>query len=95
MQRTLILALLLIMVVVVFALQNSDPVQIKLLFWDVESSIALIMTSVLFIGALLGVLFSLPSILRKRDQIAELKEKLANRSKSHTNQLENDQSPLV
>jgi putative membrane protein len=76
MQRTLIIALLLILVVVVFALQNSDPVQIKLLFWNVESSIAFVMTSVLFIGALLGVLFSLPSIHKKREKIIELKEKL-------------------
>lgn len=95
MQRTLIIALLLIMVVVVFALQNSDPVQLKLLFWDVESSIALIMTSVLFIGALLGVLFSLPSIFRKRDQIAELKGKLAAQSKSQSPGTPVDQSPLA
>ncbi len=95
MQRTLIFALLLIMAVVVFALQNSDPVQINLLFWNVESSIALLVTSVLFIGALLGVLFSFPSIIRKKEQIAELKEKLGDQSKSHINQSENDQSPLV
>lgn len=81
MQRTLIIALLLILVVVVFALQNSDPIQIKLLFWDVESSIAFIMTSVLFIGALLGVLFSLPSIYKKREKIIELKEKLEEKSR--------------
>lgn len=80
MQRSLIIALLLILIVVVFALQNSDPVQIKLFFWQVESSIAFVMTSVLFIGALLGVLFSLPTIFKKRDQVAELKEKMENKS---------------
>lgn len=81
MQRTLIIALLLILIVVIFALQNSDPVQIKLLFWQVESSIAFVMTSVLFIGALLGVLFSLPTIHKKREQIEKLEEKLENKSK--------------
>lgn len=81
MQRSLIFALLLILVVVVFALQNSDPVLIKLLFWQVECSVAFVMTSVLFIGALLGVLFSLPSIFKKREQIAELKEKLEEKPK--------------
>ena len=80
MQRSLIIALLLILIVVVFALQNSDPVQIKLFFWQVESSIAFVMTSVLFIGALLGVLFSLPTIFKKREQLAELKEKMENKS---------------
>ncbi len=95
MQRTLIFALLLIMAVVVFALQNSDPVQIKLLFWDVESSIALVITSVLFIGALLGVLFSLPSIFKKKEQIAELKEKLDDQSKTRTPRSPIDQPPLA
>lgn len=80
MQRSLIIALLLILVVVVFALQNSDPIQIKLLFWQIESSVAFIMTSVLFIGALLGVLFSMPSIRKKSEKIDELKEKLENKS---------------
>jgi putative membrane protein len=81
MQRTLIIALLLILIVVVFALQNSNPVQIKLLFWQVESSIAFVMTSVLFIGALLGVLFSLPAIYKRKEQIEELKHKQGNNPK--------------
>jgi uncharacterized integral membrane protein len=80
MQRTLIFALLLILAVVIFALQNSDPVQIKLLFWNVESSVAFVMTSVLIIGALLGVLFSLPAIFRKQEKINELKEKLKDKN---------------
>ena len=76
MQRSLIFALLLILLVVVFALQNSDPIVVSLYFWKVKSSVAFIMTSVLFIGALLGVLFSLPSIVRKREKIHELEEKM-------------------
>jgi uncharacterized integral membrane protein len=65
------------MIIVVFALQNSNPISVKLFFWDIKSSAALIITSVLFIGALLGVLFSLPSIFKKRDRIEELEEQLA------------------
>jgi putative membrane protein len=80
MQRTLIIALLLLLIVVVFALQNSAPIQIKLLFWEVHSSIAFIMSLVLFIGALLGVLFSLPSIFKKNDEIAKLKGKQEQKS---------------
>lgn len=84
MQRSLIFALLLILIVVVFALQNSDQLIIKLLFWDVESSIAFIMTLVLFIGALLGVLFSLPSIFKKRDKIHDLENKLIEQAKDQS-----------
>jgi uncharacterized integral membrane protein len=76
MQRSLIFALLLVLIIVVFALQNSDPISVKLFFWDIESSKALIITSILFIGALLGVLFSLPSIIKKRDKIEELEKQL-------------------
>lgn len=84
MQRSLIFALLLILAVVVFALQNSDQLVIKLLFWDVESSIAFIMTLVLLIGALLGVLFSLPSIFKKRDEIHDLESKLKEQAKDRS-----------
>ncbi len=80
MQRSLIFALLLVLIVVVFALQNSDPIFIQLFFWKVESSVALIMTSVLFLGALLGVLVSLPSIFKKREKIHQLEQKLREKS---------------
>lgn len=76
MQRSLIFALLLILLVVVFALQNSDPVIIQLFFWKVESSIAFVMASVLFMGALLGVLFSLPAIFRRNEKISKLEQGL-------------------
>ena len=81
MQRSLIFALLLVLVIVVFALQNSDPISVKLFFWDIQSSKALIITSILFIGAILGVLFSLPSIFKKREKIEELETQLSNKKK--------------
>ncbi len=81
MQRSLIFALLLALIIVVFALQNSDPITVKLFFWLINSSAALIITSVLFIGAILGVLFSLPSIIRKKEKIEELEEKLLKKEK--------------
>lgn len=76
MQRSLIFALLLALIIVVFALQNSDPITVKLFFWHVESSAALVMITVLLIGAILGVLFSLPSIFKKSDRIEELEKQI-------------------
>ncbi len=76
MQRSLIIALILAIIVVIFALQNSDTVLVKLWFWEVQSSVALVMLIILLIGAILGVLFSLPSIFRKNKKIEELQEKL-------------------
>jgi len=76
MQRSLIFALLLVLIIVVFALQNSASIELKLFFWNIRSSAALIITSVLFIGAILGVLFSLPSIIKKNEKIEELQKQI-------------------
>ncbi|MBN2348361.1 MAG: LapA family protein [Bacteroidales bacterium] len=75
MQRSLITGLLLAILVIVFALQNSAPVPIKLGFWDINPSVALLVILVLFLGAILGILFSIPSIIKKKRIIEELKEK--------------------
>jgi lipopolysaccharide assembly protein A len=76
MQRSLIIALILAILVVIFALQNSDPVTVKLWFWVVQSSVALVMLIILLIGAILGVLFSLPGIFKRNKKIEELEENL-------------------
>ncbi|MBN1599866.1 MAG: LapA family protein [Bacteroidales bacterium] len=76
MQRVLIIALLLALIVVVFALQNAAEITVKFFFWEIQSTVAIVLTAVLLIGALLGVLFSLPSIIRKSEKITELEDKL-------------------
>ena len=76
MQRSLIFALILAIIVVIFALQNSDTVTVKLWFWEVQSSVALVMLIILLIGAILGVLFSLPSIFKKNKKIEDLEEQI-------------------
>ena len=81
MQRSLIFALLLALIIVVFALQNSDPIPVKLFFWQFKSSTALIMITILLIGAILGVLFSLPSIFKKNEKIEELEKQIPKKDK--------------
>ena len=76
MQRSLIFALILAIIVVIFALQNSDAVTVKLWFWEVQSSVALVMLIILLIGAILGVMFSLPSIFKKNKKIEDLEEQI-------------------
>ena len=76
MQRSLIFALILAIIVVIFALQNSDTVTVKLWFWEVQSSVALVMLIILLIGAILGVMFSLPSIFKKNKKIEDLEEQI-------------------
>ncbi len=60
---TIIIAVLL----VIFTLQNTTPITIKLWFWQVESPTALVILLVIAATALLCILFRIPySIKRKK-----------------------------
>lgn len=74
MQRSLIIALLLIVTTVVFALQNSGPVTVKLFFWTVEIPVAFLIPLAVLFGAVLGVLFSIPTLKKRNEKIKELKK---------------------
>lgn len=71
MQRNLIFNLILILLVIVFAVQNYEPVNIRLYFWDVEVSKAFLVVLVLLIGVLLGVFTSSTASSRKKKKNAE------------------------
>lgn len=72
MQRSLIIALVIIVITVVFALQNSGPADIKLAFWEVEVPVAVLIPVAVLFGALLGVLFSIPALRKRNEKIREL-----------------------
>jgi putative membrane protein len=75
-QRSLIIALILIVLTVVFALQNANPVRIQLFFWEVDYPLAVIIPITLLFGALLGILFSLPAIMKRNDKLEALREQI-------------------
>lgn len=60
MQKKLILLLVFMVLIAVFALQNSIEVEIKLWFWSVRTSMVLILILTFAAGAIAGILFSLP-----------------------------------
>ena len=60
MQKKLIFLLAFMVLVAVFALQNSIEVEIKLWFWSVRTSMVLILILTFAAGAIAGILFSLP-----------------------------------
>lgn len=60
MQKKLIFLLFFMVLIAVFALQNSMDVEIKLWFWSVRTSMVLILILTFAAGALAGILFSLP-----------------------------------
>lgn len=84
MQILLIFSLIIAFLVVLFALQNVDPVTIRFLVWETRGSLALVLIITLLAGALISYLATLPGKVRRRflisqqqNQIAELHEKLS------------------
>jgi putative membrane protein len=60
----LIVALLIAVVAVIFALQNSITVTISFLTWEVTGSLSLVLLITLAIGALIGLLVLAPTAIK-------------------------------
>ena len=60
MQKKLIFLLAFMVLIAIFALQNSIEVEIKLWFWSVRTSMVLVLILTFAAGAIAGILFSLP-----------------------------------
>lgn len=65
MRKKLIFLLAFMVLIAVFALQNSMEVQIKLWFWSVKTSMVLILILTFAAGAIAGLLFSIPKRSKK------------------------------
>jgi len=64
MQIFVFLALLIAIIAVVFALQNTLIVTVSFLFWKFTGSLALVLLLALAVGALISFLASLPALVR-------------------------------
>lgn len=60
----LIFALIIAVVAVIFALQNTMTVTISFLAWEITGSLSLVLLITLAIGALIGLLVLAPSAIR-------------------------------
>jgi uncharacterized integral membrane protein len=69
---TLVLVVFLILVVVVFSVQNASPVAISFLFWRFDASLAIIVFLSVLIGLITGVIIM--SWFRIRRSVREKKE---------------------
>lgn len=77
-----ILALLIAIFAVVFALQNIGITEVTFLFWHFHGSLALILIVTLVVGAAVAFLFYLPSLIRHHSSMRKLRR--------HANELENN-----
>ena len=70
----LVLAILLSVIAVIFALQNSEPTAISFLSWDIVLPLALIILSTFAIGAITALLLTIPGTFRRKRTISALKK---------------------
>jgi putative membrane protein len=70
-QFYLILALVLAILVAIFAVQNAQEVSVRFLLWTFQSSVVVVILISLGVGALLAALISLPQTLKARRRLRE------------------------
>jgi len=76
MQLQLIVAIIVAILAVVFALQNAVPITVSFLTWRFESSLALVLLIALALGILMSLLVSVPSMVKTRKMISSQKKKI-------------------
>lgn len=76
MQIFLIIALLIALVAVIFAVQNTAMVTISFLVWNFNHSLAVIILLTIFTGVLISILMSAPGWIKNRLALASLRKKI-------------------
>ena len=65
MRLYLVSALVIALLAIAFALQNANLVTINLFIWQFRGSLSLVLLATLAIGVVVGLLFSIPAIIRR------------------------------
>ncbi|WP_414566721.1 MULTISPECIES: lipopolysaccharide assembly protein LapA domain-containing protein [unclassified Anabaena] len=77
MQIFLILAILVALLAVVFAFQNAVTISVALFVWNFEASLAIVLILTLAMGIIVGLLVSIPNVIKRNLKIAKYKVKIA------------------
>jgi uncharacterized integral membrane protein len=72
----LIFALLIAVIAVIFALQNTMTVTISFLAWEITGSLSLVLLVTLAIGAVIGLLVLTPSAIRSRIAVSRDRKRI-------------------
>lgn len=76
MQVYIILALLVALLVTIFAVQNNAIIAVTLFAWRIEGSLAIILMGTLFLGILVGIFLLTPTVIRGRLTASDLRKRL-------------------
>ena len=79
------IALILALLVTVFAVQNNQAITISFLFWSIEGSLALVLMITLVLGIVIGVLLMAPGSVRNRLQIGGLQRSVRSLEQENAN----------
>ena len=77
----ILFALLIALVAVIFALQNTAAVTVTFFIWNFQGSLALVLLGTLAVGLLIGLLAALPGLVRGRVTIGGHKKKISSTEK--------------
>jgi len=77
----LILALVIAVIAVIFALQNTAAVSVSFFVWQFNQSLALVLLLAAFVGVIIGLLTILPGSIKTRWQLATRNKKIASLEK--------------
>ncbi|MEA1939868.1 MAG: LapA family protein [Candidatus Caldatribacteriota bacterium] len=76
MQLQLILAIIIAIIAVIFALQNAATITVGFLMWKFESSLALVLLVAIALGIIISLLVSVPSRIKEIKVISSQKRKI-------------------
>ncbi|MBR8840628.1 MAG: LapA family protein [Stigonema ocellatum SAG 48.90 = DSM 106950] len=71
-----LLALLIAIAAVIFAVQNSTPILVHFLAWQAQGSMALVLLLTFTFGVLFGLLVSLPAVIKSMRKVSNLTRKI-------------------
>lgn len=93
-QLSLIGFLILAMIVAIFSIQNSGEAVVKFIWWQLQSSLVVVILISTALGAIMAIFLSLPGTFRLRmrireqaQRIAELEQQLQQRDTKRTKDL--------
>ena len=78
MNKSFIIGLIVAIVLVIFAVQNSEAETISFLVWKAELSLALVLLIAFAVGSIVGYLITFPNIRQKSKELKKRKEEIKN-----------------
>jgi uncharacterized integral membrane protein len=96
MQLQLIVALIIVFLIVMFAVQNAVAVSVVFFLWRIDASLSSVIAACFGLGTLIGALITVPTMLRERIQISRLRKQveILRAENDSLNALKKDESAL-